>query len=1220
MDNAGLGPAKIRKAVDSGDSDAMESTLAQYLGQFLEELNDTNSFFQLYGNNSEIIIFKYLEAITYLLNYHLSNNILNSSAMIELLLCLFPRVLIFPNQTYSFKLWKTCIDVFSLLFYFNFSTETQFEIPLNNIFNYCAPTDPTKYPDYAFKRIATLFESINENYPNTVTKWLNFLAQNVFSRFYRYFNMSTQQPTADYDQLLPQKYVDIIANFILSRNFIDFYTIYDGNPPTHFSFLIRFAEKTDADYPNKYLRVIDVIGSKWIKADLPQRNQIIRLCKTRAPDSIANLLMILSSKLLYKVSKMVTLNGSDPTIIPESDIPSFINIYQRYREECFYILNDNFKISYLGAIIKEFLNKAPFFGLIVYYQFLFDFQAKDNSLFSFASDYNISVGNQTAQTVANVFISLVAICFSPFFFEITKESVQQYIEKTNQRIARGVAPPINFNPDSIQIFTDNISFLLSILPNLNPEYSKQMINFLNHNKCLFVSLSAEKWNLESALSWVQLFFQCNPQSFGSFLITLNEIQKIIPRNLQKNCSFIYQTLFPQIIKYLHKFLPSTTLFDAITSSINFSGYLPSETDPMIATKWITVLCRFLCHVDISIVTLAVKPAIYSLVKFVPQSMVLIYLVLGVLTDNPKIVSFEEIEQFVLNSIVICGYYNSKVEKMFDLSEVSKSWSKETVNHSLIDKTILLFKKEPFLFQKTLISILSNFYQKQSFNATACIYIQELTLPMSPFMDFIVKNFEIYFTNDISDVDNRLLALLATQYIGTKSTNPDFVQKLCKYMRQEIRRNNDPNERWILFSALCSLLRAGILNSRKFFKTLEIYSYEDSTLGDIFVDIFPQIFTNKSILLDKQEAADCLLNADAKVMLYITETESHSHKVDFRLLNYAWSGQFIQIPQKPVITQNNITMPETEDDEIDIGNRNVLRDFFINKFSIQISQPNDFQMISAPKNPVDVDYEYSPPLNIVNIEVKEKSAFFDLMRKLPSFMPIYKYFYSYTNVKVFEPTPAMLRESRAIFQCGTKEEVKIGVIYVKPGQFTQNEILSNSHIDVSPQYDSFIKGLGTPVDIEKHKYYSGKLEPTVSPFSIFYSDDEYDVMFHVATLIKNSADDMQQLAKKRHIGNDNVHIVWCENKLGYDQDAITSHFNDAHIIITPLNDDLYHIIIYKKKKEYNFGPLPSGVLVRAKALVPLVRMTAINADRVVRKDWDAFPMKKLSSLLTNIQLS
>lgn len=41
-------------------------------------------------------------------------------------------------------------------------------------------------------------------------------------------------------------------------------------------------------------------------------------------------------------------------------------------------------------------------------------------------------------------------------------------------------------------------------------------------------------------------------------------------------------------------------------------------------------------------------------------------------------------------------------------------------------------------------------------------------------------------------------------------------------------------------------------------------------------------------------------------------------------------------------------------------------------------------------------------------------------------------------------------------------------------------------------------------------------------------------------------DDQQILKKRHVGNDMVHVVWSEHTRDYRPGTITSQFNDAHV--------------------------------------------------------------------------
>ena len=55
------------------------------------------------------------------------------------------------------------------------------------------------------------------------------------------------------------------------------------------------------------------------------------------------------------------------------------------------------------------------------------------------------------------------------------------------------------------------------------------------------------------------------------------------------------------------------------------------------------------------------------------------------------------------------------------------------------------------------------------------------------------------------------------------------------------------------------------------------------------------------------------------------------------------------------------------------------------------------------------------------------------------------------------------------------------------------------------------------------------------------------------------------SQKRHVGNDNIHIVWSEHRRDYNPATITSQFNDAHIVIYPLDNGLNRVQVFKKDK-------------------------------------------------------
>lgn len=47
-------------------------------------------------------------------------------------------------------------------------------------------------------------------------------------------------------------------------------------------------------------------------------------------------------------------------------------------------------------------------------------------------------------------------------------------------------------------------------------------------------------------------------------------------------------------------------------------------------------------------------------------------------------------------------------------------------------------------------------------------------------------------------------------------------------------------------------------------------------------------------------------------------------------------------------------------------------------------------------------------------------------------------------------------------------------------------------------------------------------------SVYKKQDEHEIMYHVGTLLRHCKDDDQQVQKKKHIGNDNVVIVFQES--------------------------------------------------------------------------------------------
>eukprot|EP01116_Phalansterium_solitarium_P022559 TRINITY_DN7493_c0_g3_i1.p1 TRINITY_DN7493_c0_g3~~TRINITY_DN7493_c0_g3_i1.p1 ORF type:complete len:719 (-),score=309.68 TRINITY_DN7493_c0_g3_i1:189-2294(-) len=201
----------------------------------------------------------------------------------------------------------------------------------------------------------------------------------------------------------------------------------------------------------------------------------------------------------------------------------------------------------------------------------------------------------------------------------------------------------------------------------------------------------------------------------------------------------------------------------------------------------------------------------------------------------------------------------------------------------------------------------------------------------------------------------------------------------------------------------------------------------------------------------------------------------------------------------------------------------------------------------------------------------------------------------------------------------REPVKLGLVYVANGQDTQAELLFND--TSSALYQEFASGLGWLVDLNTHKGYNGGLDPKggCGTTCLYFATPTMEVAYHEVVRMPTNRDDPQQLTKKRHVGNDRVHIVWCENGIDYSPKTIVSKFNDAHIVVYPLSNGLFRIQIAKKQRVPPFGPLQHGMCVSKSLLPILVRQTAINADRVMRYNTDGYerPLFARQALIAEI---
>eukprot|EP00088_Acartia_fossae_P069922 TRINITY_DN9231_c0_g1_i1.p1 TRINITY_DN9231_c0_g1~~TRINITY_DN9231_c0_g1_i1.p1 ORF type:complete len:900 (-),score=211.13 TRINITY_DN9231_c0_g1_i1:199-2598(-) len=209
-----------------------------------------------------------------------------------------------------------------------------------------------------------------------------------------------------------------------------------------------------------------------------------------------------------------------------------------------------------------------------------------------------------------------------------------------------------------------------------------------------------------------------------------------------------------------------------------------------------------------------------------------------------------------------------------------------------------------------------------------------------------------------------------------------------------------------------------------------------------------------------------------------------------------------------------------------------------------------------------------------------------------------------HIQLLAKSEQLVREIKNLDNQKGRETHKIAVIYVGEGQEDKISILSNT--SGSQAFEEFVAGLGWEVELETHTGFIGGLtrNKTTGETAPYYANSFTEIMFHVSTRM-NSVSEESMLQKTRHLGNDEIHIVWSEHWRDYRRGIIPTEFCDVLIVIYPLKNKLYRIQVIRKPEVPFFGPLYNEMIVDHGILPGLVRATAVNASRAKRAMMSAY---------------
>ncbi|KAJ3609856.1 hypothetical protein NHX12_021950 [Muraenolepis orangiensis] len=181
------------------------------------------------------------------------------------------------------------------------------------------------------------------------------------------------------------------------------------------------------------------------------------------------------------------------------------------------------------------------------------------------------------------------------------------------------------------------------------------------------------------------------------------------------------------------------------------------------------------------------------------------------------------------------------------------------------------------------------------------------------------------------------------------------------------------------------------------------------------------------------------------------------------------------------------------------------------------------------------------------------------------------------------SPKVSEQLLKLDEQGLSFQHKVGVLYCKAGQSTEEEMYNNE--SAGPALDEFLDLLGQRVRLKGFSKYRAQLDnktDSTGTHSLYTTYKDYELMFHVSSLLPYTPNNRQQLLRKRHIGNDIVTIIFQEpGALPFTPKNIRSHFQHVFVIVkvhNPCTDNVcYSVAVSRSKDVPPFGPpIPKSV--------------------------------------------
>jgi len=163
-------------------------------------------------------------------------------------------------------------------------------------------------------------------------------------------------------------------------------------------------------------------------------------------------------------------------------------------------------------------------------------------------------------------------------------------------------------------------------------------------------------------------------------------------------------------------------------------------------------------------------------------------------------------------------------------------------------------------------------------------------------------------------------------------------------------------------------------------------------------------------------------------------------------------------------------------------------------------------------------------------------------------------------------PSIIKDLSNFEEKAYKSKHKMGILYCKGGQTTEEEMFCNT--EPSYEFNYFLDMLATRVPLKGFpaNQFNGGLDTKADltgTESYYTTYEGVEIMFHVSTLLPFNPDKgVIQIERKKHIGNDVVCIVFMDSPTPFKPNTIVSKFTHVLIVVQFLERNSNDIPIYR----------------------------------------------------------